>query len=130
MRKRLILLAGGMLLVVLVVLVVRSRLESPAAHPPNAGVHPDSSFGGLGTSSAPGLAQTQEQLLKDITKQGNTPERAKLLFSMAVGPLPGVTVPVAGRDPADFDGTLAVGYLYQVWNSLTAAQRAAAAQLI
>ncbi len=70
------------------------------------------------------------ELVAEILKEGLTPERAKALFSMVVGPLPGVVAPAGGRDASDFDGTLAVTYIYQVWDSLTPEQRAAARELI
>ncbi|HEY6938728.1 MAG TPA: VWD domain-containing protein [Terriglobales bacterium] len=68
--------------------------------------------------------------MADILEQGLTPDRAKVLFSMVVGPLPGVAVPSGSADPSDRDGTLAVSYIYQVWNSLSPEQRAAAERLI
>src|SRR5580704_4891972 len=82
------------------------------------------------SSSAAADLPTQKQLYDDIRRKGLTPERAKLLFSMVIGPLPGVTVPAGGRDPDVFCGTRAVGYLYQVWSSLTQDQRDAASKLI
>ena len=51
---------------------------------------------------------SQMQLYEQIQQLGITPERAKLLFSLAIGPLPGVSVPDGARDPHDFCGTLAV----------------------
>ncbi len=80
--------------------------------------------------SAPAAVPSQKQLEVDIVKQGVTPERATQLFSMVIGPLPGIAAPASERDKSDFDGTLAVGYIYQVWSSLTPEQRRAASQLI
>jgi hypothetical protein len=51
------------------------------------------------------------------------PDRAKLYFSLAVTPLPGVSIDGMTRDPTDFDGTEAVYYLRQVWSSLTPDQQ-------
>lgn len=65
-----------------------------------------------------------------MLEKGVTVERATQLFSMALGPLPGVATPTWKRDPSDFDGTPAISYLFQVWGSLTPEQRRAAAQLI
>ncbi len=79
---------------------------------------------------APPPVHGEHRLVAQILEQGLTPERAKLLFSMVVGPLPGVSVPAESRNPADWDGTLAVSYLGQEWDSLTPAQRAVATQLI
>jgi len=81
-------------------------------------------------AAAPAVVLTQRQLAAEIIKHGVTPERAKQLFSMVVGPLPGVSVPAGGRDPSDYCGTPAVGYIHQVWDSLTPEQRKAATQLI
>ncbi len=69
-------------------------------------------------------------LLDQILKQGLTPDRAKLLFSMVLGPLPGVSVPAQSRDRSLFDGTPAVSYIWQVWDSLTPEQQTVAANLI
>src|ERR1700730_18640890 len=53
------------------------------------------------------------------------------MFSVVVGPLPGVDIPAGfSRDTTDFDGTSAVTHLYQVWTSLTPDQQRAAARLI
>jgi hypothetical protein len=74
---------------------------------------------------------SQAALETDIAVNGVTPEKAKLLFSIAIAPLPGVTVPPdVVRDRTEFDGTLAVGYLYKVWEFLTPEQRHAAAHWI
>ncbi|MGP8097585.1 MAG: VWD domain-containing protein [Steroidobacteraceae bacterium] len=73
---------------------------------------------------------SQRQLQADILQQGITFERAKLLFSIMLGPLPEVEVPPGDRDLSDFDGTLAVAYIAKYWDSLTPEQRAAAARLI
>ncbi len=73
---------------------------------------------------------TLQQLRTAISREGNTPERAKALFSMVVGPLPGVAVLASGRDPTDFDGTYALTYLHQFWDSLTPEQRDAATALV
>ncbi len=70
------------------------------------------------------VVQSQEQLQDDIIKHGVTPERAKLLFSLVVIPLPGVSIPPdIKRDPTQFDGTPAATYLMSVWDTLTPEQR-------
>jgi hypothetical protein len=75
-------------------------------------------------------AMTQRQLLSAILKDGNTPERAKAYFSLEVDPLPGVETLKGGGDPGDFDGTMAVNHLLQVWETLTPEQRKAAWQIV
>jgi hypothetical protein len=51
-----------------------------------------------------------------------------VLFSLVVGPLPGVEIPAGtARDPNQYDGTIAVLYLQKVWDTLTVEQRRAAA---
>src|SRR5690348_12772871 len=77
------------------------------------------------TAAASGeVVQSQAQLQDDIIKHGVTPERAKLLFSLVVIPLPGVTIPPGiKRDPTQFDGTPAATYLMSVWDTLTPEQR-------
>jgi von Willebrand factor type D domain len=76
-------------------------------------------------------ARSQQELESEIITKGVTPERAKLLFSMVVGPLPGVAMPpTIARDPREFDGTAAIQFLSYVWNDLTAEQQHAAAVLI
>ncbi len=75
--------------------------------------------------------QSQQQLRALIAKDGVTPERAKLYFSLAIGSLPGVTIPPGmTRDRAEFDGTPAAVDLMEVWETLTPGQRQVAAQLM
>jgi hypothetical protein len=83
------------------------------------------------SESAGAAAPSQQQLLNEIIQQGVTPERAKLLFSMQIGPLPGVTIPSnIPRDPSQFDGTPAATYLMGVWDTLTPEQRQVATKLL
>jgi hypothetical protein len=87
----------------------------------------------ISSAAAPpkGAVLSQQQLETDLIVNGVTPERAKPLFSVAIGPLPGVDIPAGfARDPTDFDGTPAITALYQVWNSLTPDQRRAAGHLL
>lgn len=72
----------------------------------------------------------QRQLYTDIETSGLSPERAKRLFSLTIGPLPGVTVPVDARDPDDFCGTRAVNAIFHVWNTLSADQQATVRRLL
>ena len=75
--------------------------------------------------------RSEAELLDQIIQEGVTPERAKLLFSIAIGKLPGVELPVGlPRDPSRFDGTAAATYLMGVWESLTQEQRAAATKYL
>jgi uncharacterized protein YdeI (BOF family) len=83
--------------------------------------------------STPSTSQaltSQRSLQLDINHLGLTPERAKTLFSLTVGPLPGVNIDGLTSDPTDFDGTAAVLYLQSQWRSLTPEQRKAAHDLI
>src|SRR5581483_8017107 len=125
MMKRLMIFVVGAIVVALVVLAIWMRSKSKSAVRP-----PSKSQPGTQTNPAKETVLTEKQLIRDIVRQGLTPERAKLLFSMEVGPLPGVTVPEGERDAADFDGTLAIGYIDHVWASLTPEQRAAVSRLI
>jgi hypothetical protein len=131
MRNRLVVFGVLIVVAVSVVLAVRSHLRSKTAAPP--AIVATTRTGG--SPEAPARTEvaavlTQQQLASAIIEKGVTPERAKLLFSMVVGPLPGVDVRTTGRDPTDYDGTSAIGYLYQVWGALTTEQREAAAKLI
>ncbi len=131
MRNRLVVFGVSIVVAALVVLAVRSHLGSKKAAPPaivattRTGSSPEAP---ARTEAAAVL--TQQQLASAIIEQGVTPERAKQLFSMVVGPLPGVDVPATGRDQTDFDGTPAIGYIDAVWSALTLEQREAAAKLI
>jgi hypothetical protein len=131
MRNRLVVFGVLIVVAVSVALAVRSHLRSKTAAPPAivATTRTGGSPGVPTRSEAPAVL-TQPQLASAIIQQGVTPERAKQYFSMVVGPLPGVEVPATGRDPTDFDGTLAIGYIYQVWGALTPEQRESAAKLI
>jgi hypothetical protein len=131
MRNRLAIFGVSIVVAVSVVLAVRNHLRSRTAAPPaivattRTGSLPETP-----THTGAAAVLTQQQLASAIIEQGVTPERAKLLFSMVVGPLPGVEVPATGRDPTDFDGTLAIGYIFKVWGELTSEQREAATKLI
>ncbi len=125
MMKRLMIFVVGAIVVALVVLAIWMRSRSKSAVRPLSKSQP-----GAQTNPAKETVLTEKQLIRDIVRQGLTAERAKLLFSMVVGPLPGVTIPEGARDATDFDGTLAIGYIDHVWASLTPEQRAAVSQLI
>src|SRR5579883_230262 len=134
MRHRPMVAGVSLALAVVLALVIGRHLRSRPASPGTTAPPAQQTAAGppaAGPASAAPPSPTPRHLLADIIEQGVTPERAKLLFSMAVGPLPGVTVPAAQRrDPTDFDGTLAVGYITQEWDSLTPEQRRAADRLI
>jgi hypothetical protein len=67
---------------------------------------------------------------KQVHPDGSVSTQTALqAFALAIGPLPGVTVP-AGDQPAMADGTAAVAYLVQHWQDITADQRAAAVELL
>ncbi len=130
---------GAFVLVVILIGALwsrRSRTGSQATIP--ASVAPRATASARAAGSSPAASPTgpgqpihgQLELVSQILEQGLTPERAEVLFSLVVGPLPGVAIPSGSTDPADFDGTLAVSYIYQVWNSLTPEQHSAAARLI
>ncbi len=82
------------------------------------------------TTAASNAITTEAQLVAEIQKNGPTPQTAAQLFSLSVGPLPGVSIGGITPDPEDFDATEAVGYLYEEWTQLTAAQRDAAKRLL
>ncbi len=131
MRNRLVVFGVLIVVAVSVALAVRSHLRSKtAASPAIAATARSGGSPEPPTRTEAASVLTQQQLASAIIEQGVTPERAKQLFSMLVGPLPGVEVPATGRDPTDFDGTLAIGYIYKVWGALTPEQREAAAHLI
>lgn len=121
MRPRLA-VAAILIAAIAVVFVVRTRRHS------NPG--PTAATATVPQHATPSNVPTQAQLQSDILRNGLTPEKAVLFFGMVVGPLPGVSVPDGSRDPSEFDGTLAVEYLYREWNALTDAQRRAARPLI
>jgi len=73
---------------------------------------------------------TEAQLVAQIQANGPTPTTAAQLFSLDVGPLPGVSVAGITPDPENLDATEAAGYLYQEWTQLTSAQRDAAKKLL
>src|SRR5579862_7096219 len=110
--------------IVAIALLLRFKHQPGRASAPAA---PDAAV----PASPPNGAQSQQQLRALIAKDGVTPERAKLYFSLAIGSLPGVTIPAGmQRDRAEFDGTGAATELMQVWNTLTPDQRKVAAQLM
>ena len=126
MRQKVVPAAIVAVLIVAAALVWLRRPASPSAPAPAPQAKP-------AAAAAPpkGAVPSQQQLETDLIVNGVTPERAKLLFSVAIGPLPGVDIPAGfARDPTDFDGTPAITALYQVWNSLTPDQRRAAGHLL
>ena len=74
--------------------------------------------------------KSEAALRQAIRTQGLTPKRAKQLFALDIGPLPGVSVAGLKRQSDNFDGTDAVSYLYAEWSHLTQAQKRAAKQLL
>jgi hypothetical protein len=73
------------------------------------------------------LAMTEfARTLDGIKADGSiTPQLALRAFSIAYGPLPGVTVPKGTRLGAPQSGTLAMQLVARVWDQLTPAQRTA-----
>src|ERR1700686_2761380 len=108
MRSRSLVLGVVILAGVLGFLAYRSLSKSKSSpSPANTTIQqPGSSPAANSDILTPGI-RGQQQLVAEILSLGLTSERAKLLFSMVVGPLPGVSVPSESRDPSDFDGTLA-----------------------
>ncbi len=89
------------------------------------------SRGAARTASSPfPVGETQSQIMHDIRTDGLTAERALMLFSIQIGPLPGVPAHTGSVDKTDFDGSMATSYLYGVWDELTVGQRKAAARLL
>ncbi len=80
--------------------------------------------------AAPGRETLQQQLSLDIIRNGLTLDKAKRIFSMVFGDLPGMVTPPDARDPNQFCGTLAATYIYQFWNQLTPAEQAAVRKVI
>jgi hypothetical protein len=126
MRKRSIVTAVLVLIAVSLVLWLKYRSRPTKSGQPPAG----SASGAPPAPTASHKPHERTGILAEILDHGLTPERAKIYFAMVVGPLPGVTVPPGSAGPSDFDGTLPISYLYQVWDSLTPEQRAAAERLI
>ncbi|HLN29778.1 MAG TPA: hypothetical protein VK395_18675, partial [Gemmataceae bacterium] len=123
MRARLLVLGVSLVVALVVALAAWNHLRSKGpASPATVERRP--------TGSVPAVVLSPRQLTAEIIEHGVTPERAKQLFSMVVGPLSGVGTAAKTRDPSEYDGTLAVGYIYQVWDSLTVEQREAAMRLI
>jgi len=129
MRAKVYLGAALAAFLVMILMWVRGRTKPPQPPTPVATVTATSPAN-TPTTSATAQVPAQRQIAEDIRRLGLTPERAKMLFSMTVGPLPGVSVPAGGRDPGDFDGTQAIAYLVRVWDSLSAEQQKTAAELI
>jgi hypothetical protein len=115
----------GLFLIAVVVLWLGVRHQQPlVSTPPSASA---TSAVGAPLSGV----QSQQQLRQQIDREGITPERAKLYFSLVFGPLPGVTIPAGfTRDPGEFDGTAAAADLMRVWDALTPEQRRAGAARI
>jgi hypothetical protein len=130
MRTRIVVVAALIVVSALCVYwLLTHRLSGKATTPPPAATHQTDVPAPTKVGQAE-AAMTQRQLLSAILRDGNTPERAKAYFSLEVDPLPGVATLKDGGDPGDFDGTMAVRHLLQVWQTLTPEQRKAAWQII
>src|SRR5579872_1549316 len=118
--------AVGLGVVVLVALAWWSWSRARSYTPPRA-----QSVGAAPSKSSTAPASTMvsvSSVERDIIANGLTVERARLFFSLAFGPLPGVTLPSnVVRDQSLQDGNPAVDAIYLVWDQLTDEQRAAAA---
>src|SRR5579885_368503 len=125
MRKRWVIVVATVVAVAVGIALILVRSKSKDTKPSQPTAQPLANG-----SSGPAAPTTTAQLVHDIIRHGVTPERAKLLFSMVVGPLPGVSLPPPEADPPYFDGNLAIEYLNHAWDSLTQEQRDAAAKLI
>lgn len=125
MRTRRMIVVATVVVAALGIAFILWRFKSKDAKQSRPAVQ-QSANGGPGSKAPP----TQAQLVHDMIRHGVTPDHAKLLFSMVVGPLPGVSLPPPEADPPYFDGNLAIEYLNHVWDSLTPEQRDAAAKLI
>jgi hypothetical protein len=132
MGKKVLAFAAGIFVLFTLGWWLWSRHVSPVApQTPARTVSSTSTAAASATGSSPNRPGAfQRQLYTDIETNGLTPERAKQLFSLAIGPLPGVTVPDNARDPEDFCGTRAVGDIFHVWNALSADQQAAVTRLL
>jgi len=115
MRPRSLLLVLAVAIAAVLLFLFVRRPKAPAVQPTAA--------------NAP-TASGQRALQLAIQHDGLTPERAAQLFSLTVGPLPGVSTGGLAKDPNDVDGTEAVLYLLKEWAALTPEQRTAAAALI
>ncbi len=131
MRRTLLVAGAALVLVVAATLVWWFRSRPAPSVPPSAAAPAPMATAAVAPATPTVLAASQEDLENDILRNGATPEKAALLFSLVVAPLPGVTIPAnIVRDPTEFDGTIAVQQLYAVWDFLTPAQRAAVARVI
>lgn len=131
MGKKVLALAAGIVVLFTLGWWLWSRHASPGAPQTPARTASSTTPAGSAPGSSPNRPGAfQRQLYTDIETSGMSPERAKQLFSLAIGPLPGVTVPDNARDPDDFCGTRAVSAILHVWNTLSADQQAAVTRLL
>lgn len=126
MRPRIVALLLAAAIVAAFVFWFAHRSRPPAGAPGAAAAPPPPAAASVSAS----LASSAHGIQIDILHLGLTPERAKQLFSLTVGPLPGVSLDGLTKDPNEFDGTQAVIYLLHEWRALTPEQRTAAAALI
>lgn len=84
-----------------------------------------------GTAAPPnaGVEFANARLRREIRTQGLTVDRARALFVLEVGPLPGVTAPDGPVSPT-FSGTYALSQLLAVRDQLTPPQRARLRELL
>ncbi len=126
MRPRILVLILAVVIAAVFAFWFVHRSKAPAGAPAASAA----STAATAASVQASLSSSQHGIQMDINHLGLTPERAKLLFSLTVGPLPGVSLEGLTRDPNEFDGTEAVVYLLHEWRALTPEQHSAAATLI
>ncbi|HKW00706.1 MAG TPA: VWD domain-containing protein [Vicinamibacterales bacterium] len=126
MRPRIVALILAAAIVVAFAFWFAHRSRPPAGAPASTAAPPAAAA----SSAAASLASSQHRIQIEINHLGLTPERAKQLFSLTVGPLPGVSLDGLTKDPNEFDGTAAVLYLRHEWSALTPEQQQAASVLM
>lgn len=94
-------------------------LRTPPTSPPAAAVAPPTA----------GVEFANDRIRREIRTQGLTVDRARDLFALEVGPLPGVTPP-AGEVRPTFSGTYALAQLIAVRDLLTPPQQARLSELL
>jgi hypothetical protein len=117
-------LAAGVLVIVAIAAAVFWFRSRTAIQPQSASA--SGKLAGTPAAHPGGRSETlQRRLYLDILHDGVTPGKAKQLFSLVFGDLPGITTRPEDHDPDDFCGTMAADYIRQVWGSLTEAERTA-----
>ena len=102
--------------------------QAPGTAPATGPATAPSAAAGAAAATAP-IEFVNDRLRREIMTQGLTVDRARQLFALEIGPLPGVALPDGPQRPA-ISGTYALAQILAVKDQLTPEQRAVLSEFL